>query len=503
MSKYQTKSRPKTKSSSKTRSKTKPKHASRRGGYGGLIAVTVILLLIVCAYGGAGFYFSQHFLPGTVLNNSNVSFMTIPQAKEKLVDSSKSYKLTLVEQDFKKEVISGEDVGMTTTVSDSFDNMLDIQSGLEWGLNIFKNKNFVLEDGVITYNYDDDKLETTIDELECVDPQYPVEVKNAEIVLKDGVFAIAPESVGNVAHKDELIEKVKEAILAQKESIDLQKEGIYDMPEVYADDPELLAQKQLYDELNDVVITLKFGPINVPIGVKSFSGWIKADKQSDGSYKLSTKEDKVKEYVETLAGTYDTYNKPTTFTTHAGNIIDIATGDYGWKLNQEYAVQRLQELLLEKKSVTVDLTGGDDSRIDWWDRMAVGYDTTGKDDYGNTYAEVSIGEQHMWMYRYGEVIYESDVVTGNPNLGNDTPAGAFKIRYHQTNATLTGPGYVTQVAYWMVFADDVGFHDATWQPYFGGSLYLSNGSHGCVNLPLNKAAELYELVYDGMPVFVY
>ena len=81
--------------------------------------------------------------------------------------------------------------------------------------------------------------------------------------------------------------------------------------------------------------------------------------------------------------------------------------------------------------------------------------------------------------------------------------GAFKIRYHQQNAILRGPGYATPVAYWMVFADDVGFHDATWQPYFGGTLYYSNGSHGCVNMPLDQAAKLFDLVYDGMPVFVY
>ena len=141
--------------------------------------------------------------------------------------------------------------------------------------------------------------------------------------------------------------------------------------------------------------------------------------------------------------------------------------------------------------------------MEWWTRTGVGYDSNGQDYYGNTYAEVSITEQHMWMYKDGEVVFESDVVTGNPNLGNDTPIGAFRIRYHQANAVLVGPGYAQPVAYWMVFADDVGFHDATWQPYFGGDLYLWNGSHGCVNLPLDKAGELFNLVYDNMPVFVY
>ena len=484
------------------RTKKKPKHAHRRGS-GGLIALVVVLVLFAAAYGAAGFYFSQHFLPGTVLNNVDVSLMNLDEAKNVLVASSKKYNLTLVEQDFKKEVIDGEDVGLNAVVSDSFDNMLDIQSGLMWAANIFKDNEYTLEEGTITYEYDEDMLEEMIDSLECVDPQYPIEVKNAEIVLLDGKFAIVPESVGNTAHRDELEEAVKEAIIEQEPTIDLEAAGLYDMPEVYADDPDLIAQKDLLSGYNDMTITLKFGPRNVLINVKNIANWISAEKKSDGTYSVKISDDKIKEYVETLASTYDTYNKTKFFTSHAGNVVEITTGDYGWKLDQKYAAEKLKEFVKAKKTVTVDLTGGDDSRIEWWERMAVGYDSEGNDDYGNTYAEVSISEQHMWMYRYGEVIFECDVVTGNPNLGNSTPKGAFRIRYHERNATLRGPGYATPVAYWMVFADDVGFHDATWQPYFGGSLYQTNGSHGCVNMPLDKAGELYDLIYDGMPVFVY
>lgn len=501
MSSYKTVSKPKKKSRSKT--KMKPRHASKRKSYAGLIAFLVVLVVIVGAYGVAGFFFSQHFLPGTTLNNSDVSMMTLSQARDTLVNSSKQYRLTLVEQDFKREVIAGDDVGLIAHVSDGFDKMLDVQSGFAWAVNIFKDQTYTLEEGTITYEYDDDMLGDIIDKLECVDPQYPIKVKDAEIVLLDGKFTIVPESVGNIAHKDELTEKIKNAIIAQESTLDLEKEGLYDMPNVYADDPELIAKQALYEELNDVVITLKFGKKDVVIDANVFSNWITATKKSNDTYALSVKDDKLKEYVKKLAETYDTYDKTKIFNSHSGNVVEITTGDYGWKLDQEAAVKKLKELILAKKTVTVDLTGGGEKSVEWWDRMAVGYDAEGKDDYGTTYAEVSIAEQHMWMYQDGVVVLETDVVTGNPNLGNDTPQGAFRIRYHQANAILRGPGYATPVAYWMVFADDVGFHDATWQPYFGGSLYLSNGSHGCVNMPLDKAGQLFELVYDGMPVFVY
>ena len=59
--------------------------------------------------------------------------------------------------------------------------------------------------------------------------------------------------------------------------------------------------------------------------------------------------------------------------------------------------------------------------------------------------------------------------------------------------------YETEVQYWMPFVGNyIGFHDADWQAAFGGTLYADGaGSHGCVNLPPSKAAELYGLLSSG------
>ena len=46
-------------------------------------------------------------------------------------------------------------------------------------------------------------------------------------------------------------------------------------------------------------------------------------------------------------------------------------------------------------------------------------------------------------------------------------------------------------------------HDATWRRTFGGSIYLNNGSHGCVNLPKKIAAKIYDCVETGFPVICY
>ena len=55
----------------------------------------------------------------------------------------------------------------------------------------------------------------------------------------------------------------------------------------------------------------------------------------------------------------------------------------------------------------------------------------------------------------------------------------------------------------MPFNGNVGMHDASWRSEFGGWIYIIDGSHGCINLPTQKAAEIYEVVEKGEPIFVY
>ena len=58
-------------------------------------------------------------------------------------------------------------------------------------------------------------------------------------------------------------------------------------------------------------------------------------------------------------------------------------------------------------------------------------------------------------------------------------------------------------AMWMPFNGGIGFHDASWREKFGGTIYQYAGSHGCINLPVEKAKLLYEKVYKGMPVLCH
>lgn len=136
----------------------------------------------------------------------------------------------------------------------------------------------------------------------------------------------------------------------------------------------------------------------------------------------------------------------------------------------------------------------------------------GAQDWGNTYVEVDLTDQHMWYIVDGSVAMQTDVVTGLPTPERETPAGVYSILEMKRDKTLVGetdpatgqPIYETPVAYWMrVTWTGIGFHDATWQSAFGGSRYQTNGSHGCINMPYDQAAALYDMLSVGTPVVMH
>ena len=119
---------------------------------------------------------------------------------------------------------------------------------------------------------------------------------------------------------------------------------------------------------------------------------------------------------------------------------------------------------------------------------------------------VSIYRQKVTLIKNGKLIAESDCVTGMENVRN-TRRGAFKVEYMQRNRTLRGTNYkgvkyAQPVEFWVRFYGNTGFHSASYRSSFGGTIYKTNGSNGCVNLPYNFAKTLYNNAYIGMPVYV-
>ena len=246
-------------------------------------------------------------------------------------------------------------------------------------------------------------------------------------------------------------------------------------------------EPSLFDKAASMSITYRFGDQMETLDGQTISGWL--ETLPDGS--VSVNEEKAKEYVASLASKYDTFGRNRSFTTHDGQTITVTGGDYGYWMDRVSTRQELiaQILIGESAELTPVYYGTADK--------------FGDNDMGNSYVEVNIGKQHLWVYKDGEQINESDFVSGGLFKGNGTPEGTYAITYKEKDATLVGEGYQSSVKYWMPFNGNIGLHDASWRDEFGGHIYYMNGSHGCVNLPSEKAAEIYGQVEKGEPVVVY
>ena len=126
----------------------------------------------------------------------------------------------------------------------------------------------------------------------------------------------------------------------------------------------------------------------------------------------------------------------------------------------------------------------------------------------NSYVEIDITRQMVFMYLNGECILETPTVTGNIGAGYYTPTGVFYLNNKVRDTVLRGSNrdgskYASPVLYWMPFYKGFGMHDANWRNKFGGEIYKNNGSHGCVNLPTNAAKTIYENITYDMPIFIY
>ena len=117
-----------------------------------------------------------------------------------------------------------------------------------------------------------------------------------------------------------------------------------------------------------------------------------------------------------------------------------------------------------------------------------------------TYVEVDMTQQKMYFFLEGEKVLETDVVTGCTSKNMGTPEMVCYINYKIRNRYLKGRYFVN---YWVPVYGGIGLHDATWRDEFGGEIYIKNGSHGCINTPLEKMAELYDMLEVGMPVVIH
>lgn len=441
-----------------------------------------VLVLLGIYIAGLGRYQSC-FLNGTLIDEVDVSGMTIPELEEQIG----KYSLRIIERQADgttlEEEILGSEIGISYVSTEPLEAVLQGQNRFLWFLK--QDADYRTEAPLF---YEETALEEKINTLRGFQGDFieePTDAYIADYVPGSG-FELVAEKPGNRLNREKTMEAVRAAVSALEKQVDLEEAGCYEKPKVTLEDAGL---KKTYEKLQNYVnttISYTFGEEREVLDADTVAGWIvRKGNQAALDPEL------VKAYVNSLRKKHDTVFHKRKFQTSYGTEVTIEQGDYGWWMD---VGQETEELigLLERGE------GGE--RVPVYRQTAASYETP---DYGDSYVEINLTAQHLFLYQNGECVLESDFVSGNPSRGNDTPPGIYGITYKERDATLNGETYSTPVSFWMPFNNNVGMHDATWRSEFGRNIYMTNGSHGCINLPYAVAQEIYGYVEKNTPVICY
>ena len=448
------------------------------------------------------------FVPGTTVNGLGISNMTVEEAAAHISNFySSEYELKIVERGGSFETISGSEIGFQVMLPDGFlQEILNSQNaaGRAFGPDV-DNKYTIDMQSV----YNTDALTTEIQSLRCITEAGSRPTADAHLseYQPGKYFTVVPEVRGNSADTEKLVFLIQSAVAEGNTELNLETQGCYVEPQVTSSDESLQAACSLLNQRGPMEIEYVFGAehagaedsgetsesITETLDLGTITSWVSGVK--DGQ--LTFDREKVVSYVKSLAVAYDTAYTDRVFTTVSGREVTL-TGPYGWRINQTAETDAL---------LTLIQNGESQIRKPIYTTSGV---TRNAPEWGNTYAEVDLTGQHVYMIQDGAVVWEAPCVTGNISKGYGTPSGLYSLTYKDTDCILRGDKredgtyeYESPVSFWMPFNRGIGFHDANWRGSFGGTIYKTNGSHGCINLPPNQAQGLYDRVYPGMPVICY
>ncbi|EUB14640.1 peptidoglycan binding domain protein [Shuttleworthella sp. MSX8B] len=462
----------------------------KRGPKKLLIAASCVGLL-AAAYLGVGIFFRSHFVPNSRVNGIDSFGKTAQQMADLLADREKAYHMVIKTADGATEqVITPDMVDLSSNLQPGdMSRLLANQQAFLWPRYLLGDK---LEQKTSGWKLNRDKLNALVDALPEVSRTDLVQTKNADLVYdqQQKSYLVQEEVYGNNIDTDRFKDALADAIVNLQEEISLADYAV--QPTLKADDSRL---KELIGKMNQIAqmkITLKIGGDQETVPQEKIISWIGIDENAN----MVVHDEAIRAYVGELAGKYDTVGKNRSFRSSYGAVVNISSGDYGRKVDQEAEFNALKGNLTDGRDLTRDLN---------FSQKAAG---GAGDDIGSSYVEVNLTAQHLFVYKDGRKVVDTAVTTGKPVNHHQTNVGIFRVKSHEANRTLRGrnddgSSYASPVKYWMPFDGGIGLHDAPWKSNYGGKNYLTNGSHGCVNLPPSVAGSVFANVSVGMPVIVY
>ncbi len=461
-----------------------------------LTAILLSIITVVCLIYAhrAWTYNKTHFSDGTIISGVDCSHLTVDEAKNKIEEQ--------LNQEISFKVITISDSG-NSQIKEYFMNDEEIESlALKVDSNAIANikeKQWASKGKDTEFGIEGNiqfKEEYIIEYLKTIK-----ELQNSNIVIPQNAYLrlgvdnrveIVPEVVGNKIDFDEACKLAIQKLREGESQIDFttitQRSA-----DITQENSELKKQQEEINNVLRLEITFELtdGTI-VTLNDSIIKDWLEID-ENEAIHGINI-EDNLPKFIESLAER----------AWKANSYMSLEATEIGTK--QIYVREGIRAGVDKEKETELVKSMIQNAQSQ---EAEIIYDKELISDNLETYIELDITRQTVWMYKDKELILETPCVTGNINKGNGTPTGIYYLSYKTKDAVLRGYkpdgslDYASPVKYWMPFNGGIGFHDASWQSSFGGKRYLTHGSHGCVNLPLESAKILYENINTEIPIIVY
>lgn len=406
---------------------------------------------------------------GTTVGGVDLTGRSLEEAKQALTEAAAAYKLT-IQVNGKTFTVPAADLAVTLDEAALKAYLEALENGTELPASLF--------------TYDASKLKSLLgDSLNVAPVNATVSYNSAkkQFVANDG-------KNGTRYDLDAAAEAAAAAIGLLEPNAEAQAKSTSIAPDITASSDKVKTAVNTANGYLKVSLSYTFSPeggtkSTEKLSAATLAGFIKVSDEM----KVSVSKSAIESYASTLSSRYNGSDYKGSFVTTGGSTIGTTVTYYGQRVNTAALADDIYKCITEQKS----------------GEHTAPYKAKSSRPYGGSYIEIDLSSQKLYLYKDGERILSTSLVSGSVAEDCCTPTGVYSIYAKQTDRYLSGEGYRSYVNYWMPFLGGYGLHDATWRSSFGGTIYYYDGSHGCVNLPKSAAKTIYNNISVGTKVILY
>ena len=464
-----------------------------------IICGSVFIAVLLIVYLGTAFYFRNRFLPNTWIGDVYCTGRSTQAVaydlKEKIIIPD--IRISWGDGEFEDSYIKPEDISYSYNLTSSVVKAVESQNIFSWPVCLFTKQTLQLEPVI---GFSEDQLRSRFSQLERVRTE-TAEVPEYSIRFDYETGYYVYDNHAGRLDTEKTLQALSDVLTNGRLSLTLDASYYYDAPYTAEENSSIAEWDKLSSYLDtDLVYDMGAEKIAFDSTVMSFLIVTERDhtpvKDENGFYIID--DEAVSKWIDDLCSAYNTYGLDREFVTSTGKTVTIPAtySNYGTELDHDAELRFLSTYLHSEEP----WDGEADNHIPEYNVEAT---VRGLNDIGDTFVEVDLADQYMYYYKNGELIVETDIVSGDIPKGWTTPRGVFAVYGKYTDQYLYGKDYIDFVSYWMPYFRGYGLHDSDWRDEWGGDIYTYDGSHGCINMDKEPARIIFENIEIGTPVVVY